>query len=239
MMDRETQIAWAAGLFEGEGCFHLRHKKANWRAMLEMTISMTDLDVLERFHAVSEVGGIRPRRARNSAPHWKHQFTWRCSGSAALGLAARIEPYLCSRRKAKLAEIRAAIESSQPQPRQCECCDRLFEPTRFNRERFCSGPCRDRAKYLQRKYGTTSLAQAIGSGYRISIRPERRGHCVHGHELAGDNVLLYTRPSNGRTERRCRQCAHERYIAGTRPETAVMSSDAAGTLPPGTSPSEA
>jgi hypothetical protein len=153
-----TQTAWAAGLFEGEGCFHARNVKPNYRAMLEMSISMTDLDVLERFQQITGIGTITTRPMRKIHSHWKDQYTWRCSGAPALKLAATIEPHLCHRRHTRLLEIRALIAASQPQSRPCECCNTTFEPTRFARERFCSDRCRDRAKYLNRKYGVTSEA---------------------------------------------------------------------------------
>ncbi len=163
-MASATDIAWAAGLFEGEGCFHARRTTAGWRTHLEMTVAMTDRDVLERLRTVVGVGTVTVRTPRPLKAHWKTQYIWRISGKKALEVAEALEPYLGERRAAKLREIRRAIAESVPQPRMCECCDAVFTPTRFDRERFCSERCRDRAKYLNRKFGTTNLARFRPAG---------------------------------------------------------------------------
>lgn len=228
-MATSEEIAWAAGIFEGEGTFHPQQKNPTSRALLEMCISMTDLDVLERFSLIAGCGTIKPKKHHNAKPHWKPQWIWRCSGSAAVDLAMKFRPHLCSRRKARLDGILLDIEDSQPKPRKCECCETIFEPTRFNRERFCSDDCRDRGKYLRRKYGTASLSEASSNGFSMVARPDLETHCPHGHALIGYNLYVYTRP-NGNSERRCRLCAqlgyHQRkwrHIEGSWREAGQMS----------------
>jgi LAGLIDADG DNA endonuclease family protein len=155
-MASETELAWAAGLFEGEGCFTVRRVQHGWRAQFEMTVTSTDLDVVQQFARIAGCGYIKARRTFNAKPHWKGQHTWACGGAAALVFAESLLPLLGKRRRARHAEILTLIEASQPQPRACECCSETFTPTRFARERFCSDRCRERAKYLRRRYGVTS-----------------------------------------------------------------------------------
>lgn len=74
MRNRE-ELAWAAGLFDGEGWIgaqvqskrhHLRH--------LRVAISMNTPDVLHRFHAVIGLGNvIGPHSAGRKNPIWKWQ----------------------------------------------------------------------------------------------------------------------------------------------------------------------
>lgn len=59
MTDLNAKIAWAAGLFEGEGNILARPNKTEANVSLVMQVGMTDLDVLERFHSyVFEIGKI-------------------------------------------------------------------------------------------------------------------------------------------------------------------------------------
>jgi hypothetical protein len=70
----DLQIAWAAGLFEGEGCITDITGPNN--PLLQMT--MTDKDVMEKF--VSIVGYGKVTKVNKSAsyqkPHWKDQWKW-------------------------------------------------------------------------------------------------------------------------------------------------------------------
>lgn len=62
-----ARIAWAAGLFEGEGCIVFNKVKACRR----LTLVSTDLDVLEKFQRAVGAGNIRSRRVYgNRKPCW-------------------------------------------------------------------------------------------------------------------------------------------------------------------------
>lgn len=150
----ETDIAWAAGLFEGEGHLTIRHRGNNWRSTFEMGVTSTDHDVVERFAAIVQCGNVRRRETRNG---WKTQYVWTCGGTKARTLADRFRPYLGARRTARLTAIERSIAESQPHPRPCEQCGETFSPTRFARERFCSDTCRYRAKYLRGKSVTGAI----------------------------------------------------------------------------------
>jgi hypothetical protein len=65
MTASEVDLAWAAGLFEGEG-FLVRRKVGN-RVYLQVGIEMRDRDVMERFVAILIAGGVK-RTARNCGP---------------------------------------------------------------------------------------------------------------------------------------------------------------------------
>ncbi len=103
MTTRREEIAWAAGLFEGEGTVILRRNKNQaWTA----SIFSTDQDVLLRFHRVIEVGKLYgPYTRKNAAarPHHKPQWRWAVSDrDGFLKFAALVRPWLLSRRAARL-----------------------------------------------------------------------------------------------------------------------------------------
>ena len=61
---RYTDIVWAAGLFEGEGCTYLFK---NVRSV-QLKLKLTDLDVLERLAVVAGYGKV-------TGPHWDKKST--------------------------------------------------------------------------------------------------------------------------------------------------------------------
>lgn len=95
-MKREQLITWFAGLFEGEGSFTFKRGKP-----YRMSISMTDLDVLERVR--DEFGGsilsLTKRKER-----WKDAWVWYIGGESSRSLAQEIYPYLLSRRQKRCQE---------------------------------------------------------------------------------------------------------------------------------------
>lgn len=109
---KDTDVAWAAGLFEGEGCVFLQHTGARirndgstcredgyWYPRLGM--SQTDLDVLERF--VEIVGGVvrgpyRGKDDRKPLYHWASQKN-------AVAVAQMLYPYLGYRRQGRMLEV--------------------------------------------------------------------------------------------------------------------------------------
>lgn len=101
MVTKESQIAWAAGLFEGEGCFtHDLSPQANGseRLRLHCAISMTDHDILIRFQEIVGVGLVHPKpvlRDANRKPQWR----WSTSKySDFVTVFKLLEPWLGPRR---------------------------------------------------------------------------------------------------------------------------------------------
>lgn len=98
MITNESDIAWAAGLLEGEGTFRL---KAGRRPIL--AAHMTDLDVLERLADVFGVGTIK--KMRKQEPHHKQSWRWdviRASEGAMV--MELVKDYMMSRRRQRIDE---------------------------------------------------------------------------------------------------------------------------------------
>jgi hypothetical protein len=75
MNDSET--AWAAGLFEGEGSI-CEDKSRNW---FYLSMAMIDRDVVEKFHKIVGVGQIGIQSNSNTNPKANDAIRWRCTRS--------------------------------------------------------------------------------------------------------------------------------------------------------------
>jgi hypothetical protein len=92
-----TDIAWLAGLIEGEGCFS-RSK----RGVPEIEIAMTDEDVIRRAAILmnSSVQKKHPPswRTRNWSPQWRT----RAYGNNAIEIMKLVRPHMGRRRTTKI-----------------------------------------------------------------------------------------------------------------------------------------
>jgi hypothetical protein len=97
-------IAWVAGLFEGEGCISLQKspKGESWCQIVVRLVS-TDRDVVEKFHCIVMVGTVRSSKPKIA--HHKEQHTWSASGKEAEQVLSLLGPWLCSRRQERIAEV--------------------------------------------------------------------------------------------------------------------------------------
>jgi hypothetical protein len=93
---RATEIAWAAGLFDGEGHIGLRRQEKGARVYFQRAMGMTntDLALLQRFQAAVGDGRIgspwEPPELKHSTK-WQWQLTGRQRIEGVFGL---LEPFL-------------------------------------------------------------------------------------------------------------------------------------------------
>jgi hypothetical protein len=103
------QIAWAAGLFEGEGSITMRleNPKGFGSSIYErvvLQLSMTDQDVVKRFAAI--VGGTVHEQTRANKPSWKPLYYWSIEGTQHVeDIIEAFWPYLGERRKATAIDL--------------------------------------------------------------------------------------------------------------------------------------
>ncbi len=176
--DREpspTEIAWAAGLFEGEGCLTTGHANdPDRKHLMRMMLATTDRDVLERFAAIMRAGAITTVKRRIRAHH-KQQWRWMVSASEdVLRCIDLLYPYLGSRRRARADELAIPLRNAVAEAtkeRACPTCGSIFSP-RFGgnsaAQIFCSRTCGYRARNAQR---------------RLTRRPHGRGADQLGLDL--------------------------------------------------------
>ena len=90
----DTQIAWVSGLFEGEGCIHIRKKQRG----LILSLCSTDIDIVQRLQEL--VGGKFALKTRNTVPeHWKPIYDWKLhANEQTKALLLKMLPFFGERR---------------------------------------------------------------------------------------------------------------------------------------------
>ena len=114
-------IAYIAGLFDGEGSLHIKrspekkkkHKGKGYRTTnamrISMEIAMTDESVIKWVHEVLGVGSVMKRNVKGftkSGRKFKTQWRWRCTFREALYVCKLIWPYI----QVKLHKIEQVID---------------------------------------------------------------------------------------------------------------------------------
>ena len=98
----DTNIAYIAGLFDGEGCVsykqYMRQRPHNKKPYptwsIRMEIAMTDKSILKCVHEVLGVGTVNPKRYKTKyTVGWKKQWRWRCQHREAYYVARLLWPY--------------------------------------------------------------------------------------------------------------------------------------------------
>jgi hypothetical protein len=134
----QEQIAWAAGLFEGEGWFGPRAKTS-----AEAVVGMTDLDVVERFATIMGFGAltVEPRGANKTLYRWSA-----CNATDVRALIELFWPYFGERRREAAQALLARTQDCPGKSRARTACrkgrTRMTAPTRCPRAASASGICK-------------------------------------------------------------------------------------------------
>lgn len=99
------QVAWAAGLFEGEGYMTGgRPPSRPNRVQVVVGLAMKDRDIVERFAAVAGCGSISERPPAKE--NWSLIFDWRVSEAEKVrDVVSLLLPFMGERRRAKADEV--------------------------------------------------------------------------------------------------------------------------------------
>ena len=157
-MATSEEIAWAAGLFEGEGTFSFSQQRAR------ASMASTDIDVLERFRGIVGVGGIGAVSPRK--PHHKPAWQWWANGADAEAVFNAFAPWLGERRRKRGGEVISARQRAMRNltyERTCSYCGLSFRPrsTRSaSKVRYCSPSCLNEAKDSRRRVRRAMEARA-------------------------------------------------------------------------------
>jgi len=108
-MSKETEWAWAAGVFEGEGCItscYTDSGKKYRRAILK--VAMTDLDTMQRLAELWGVKVVGPYQyAGRAIPIYVVQTTAKAKVEQIM---AEFWPYLGGRRKSRATELGIGVD---------------------------------------------------------------------------------------------------------------------------------
>src|SRR5262245_51776004 len=194
------EIAWLAGLLEGEGSFGLRTTRGNGHDFYypQVTLEMTDLDVVTKVQTLLDAPSVTSRQPRKT----NHNPTYVCAlyGTRAVALMMTILPFMGARRSHRiqqcLADWKHRYKLSPITPTHCPHGHLFTTHTPgYDKQgwRYCKtcASIRARAKRARRSPDWTPQP-----------RPPKT-HCIHGHLYTTENT--YTRPDG---ERQCRTCRH-------------------------------
>lgn len=111
-IDRE-ELAWAGGLFEGEGCFTGKEKGRHYQVTAK--VRMTDRDPLERFVRAVGVGEVKGPFEHHSGHGRKPFYSWAVQSFEHFqAVVAMLWPFLGERRKARALELLRTRKNHQP-----------------------------------------------------------------------------------------------------------------------------
>lgn len=104
---KSCDLAWAAGLFEGEGSFNIsknKNRKDSYAA--QVNLSSTDEDVIRTFHKILNIGNCGGPYYKISKYSKKPRWTWYvCNYQDCKEVCEKLLPYLHFRRIEKAKEM--------------------------------------------------------------------------------------------------------------------------------------
>lgn len=103
----EIELAWLAGLLEGEGSF-LFASPSQYKAAVSINLQMTDRDVVER--AAGLMGGAWRSWKDKRNPAWKETYVVHVRGRRAAELMRLLLPHMGKRRTGRILAVLASIE---------------------------------------------------------------------------------------------------------------------------------
>ena len=146
-----VRTAWAAGLFEGEGCIEISGRQAQ---NVRLRVNMTDRDVIEKFAEIAGCGTVREVRAPSIVQHqnWKQTWGWSISqGDECRRLLQLWLPHLGRRRGERAREALTFLaQKTYDRYRTCYC-GKHYVAERCNNREFCSPRCREEWKATLRR----------------------------------------------------------------------------------------
>ena len=118
-----SEIAYIAGLFDGEGCVTCKKKPTKrpdrggkiynqWYIRCE--ISMTDKEIIAWLHETLGFGWSAEKKYKKRPAHYKRQWRWCCGYRDALTFAKLIWPYT----QVKLHKIEKIIDHYEPRAQE-------------------------------------------------------------------------------------------------------------------------
>ena len=169
-MIKVADIAWLAGLLEGEGCFRLNHGKYP-----VIVVTMTDEDVIIKAKNIW--------KSNTRVYHYKNLWRTEVSGAHAVSWMMSLYPFLCERRREKVIkiikfwqtypyirahnglQIKASCHPDRP-ARSFGLCKSCYQKQWYKRKKLLSGKILSRAP-------NGSRFPAFCHPDRLAIGPDR------------------------------------------------------------------
>lgn len=112
-MTTMMEIAWIAGIVEGEGCIVVQPSSKT----LRLSIEMTDLDVLQKAQRIfGPDARLSKRTVKLSNPKWRDRYILHLCGSRLMQWLMTIYPLMGNRRKAKIEQAIEMFKNRRNKP---------------------------------------------------------------------------------------------------------------------------
>lgn len=95
----DTEIAWLAGIFDGEGCITISRQKPgkdgrkNWSYRLYLKVTMGHELTINRIFALTGIGTVTIQKSK----HHNQAWTWWAASREALNVLDQLRPYLVTK----------------------------------------------------------------------------------------------------------------------------------------------
>lgn len=193
----DTDRAWAAGFFDGEGCFRANRgpltRAGVHRYYPRATLSQKWPALVHRFRDIVGVGTINYSPAR---PTSSQAYIWQCSHQAELARVVELLwPWLGEQKRgdwhrAQITSSEARVAADEgmaafaPQPRTCAAtdCDKEFTPPTVAHAgaRYCSRVCAARQKRHD-EWVPPPAKSCRGCGCHVDDRTHACRRCMTRH----------------------------------------------------------
>lgn len=125
---REELVAWAAGVFEGEGSISFVGKTA-----IQLVVGMTDEDVVRKLAAVFDVGYVRVELREIKGNGHLDLFRWEVGQRDDVrGILLAILPWMGSRRRERIEAALERLKSNRGKYQSRSHCPQGHEYTADN-----------------------------------------------------------------------------------------------------------
>lgn len=96
---KDTDLAWCAGIIDGEGTITFKTNSHNTSIVPTITFTMTHEQTVRHFKSIVQVGTVTKQNFEQS-PNHKDKFMWLCGSVInAILVAKLIEPYLITKKQ--------------------------------------------------------------------------------------------------------------------------------------------
>lgn len=93
-----TDLAWAAGFIDGEGCFYISRTMRGKRPVFMAGLSVSQVSDLPLQKLTDILGGKVYNQRKPPNPKWADIWQWRAHSASALRAAEALIPYLVLKR---------------------------------------------------------------------------------------------------------------------------------------------
>lgn len=115
-MSRQTDLAWAAGFLDGDGCYHVTkrtNRAGNKVHSLTISAAQSDPRPLEKLAHIADAGNVNGPYVHTTDPLRKlPTYQWRLSGKRAMAFVDELWPYIGEPKREQVQRCLLGINSA-------------------------------------------------------------------------------------------------------------------------------